>query len=97
MPPWLGYHFPLCACLNAYENSHHLLFDCAFSRALVLLAGVFLGFHFDGRIEGLVPESLGLCDTQLRWKALLSLAAVVYFLWQERNARLFDPHHRRTV
>ncbi|XP_074288964.1 uncharacterized protein LOC141614109 [Silene latifolia] len=71
-------------CLAAAEDHPHLFFSCSFSRAVYQTILLWLGV-----------TRRPLClhqELQKGWRkkrARCSLAATVYFLWQERNWRIF--------
>ncbi|XP_074263775.1 uncharacterized protein LOC141586456 [Silene latifolia] len=79
-------------CCSAAESSQHLFFQCPFSRHLMQQVLAWMGVTRG--VLSLKHElyKIALCrGTRWRRKAVCcSLAAAVYYIWQERNRRIFD-------
>ncbi|XP_074289181.1 uncharacterized protein LOC141614323 [Silene latifolia] len=79
-------------CCSAAESSQHLFFQCPFSKHLMQQVLAWMGVTRG--VLSLKHElyKIALCRGT-RWRrkaACCSLAAVVYYIWQERNRRVFD-------
>ncbi|KAJ0886252.1 putative RNA-directed DNA polymerase transcription factor bZIP family [Helianthus annuus] len=96
-----GYEGELkCALCNRCPDSHnHLFFECEVALAVWKRCKVF------SRLEGVPdkwPEIINYLENNGLSKSIwgiigrLVMAAVVYFIWQERNNRCFD-NNRRSV
>ncbi|TYG75779.1 hypothetical protein ES288_D03G060300v1, partial [Gossypium darwinii] len=84
-----------CCLLCSYssESQNHIFFECAYSRGLWQLVlglcsikrsiGMWLQ-EFNWATSCLKSKSFFLCLLKLVWNA------VVYFIWCERNSRLFE-------
>ena len=88
----------LCGLCNAKPDSHrHLFFACDFSSKVwdELKNGAKLE-DFPADLEECVRELVLTPVTKQFYSILqrLMLAAIVYFLWQERNLRLFQQKQR---
>ncbi|XP_071694395.1 uncharacterized protein [Rutidosis leptorrhynchoides] len=89
---------PICALCSLQQDSHnHLFFECTFSKQLwskvkkfIVIPGI--GYNWKDIMQLLIPYAHRRVARMLVAKFLL--AATVYFIWQERNARLFKGESR---
>ena len=81
-----------CFCNNSLESMDHLFFQCAFSKKIWCRVVTCCGLSYNG-----MGWNDYMCLLSSRWKkrrlkyylGKIALAATVYFLWKERNARIF--------
>lgn len=84
-------------CNTQRDSASHLFFECPFSQEV---RDHFLHLEVD------IPNHLAWCDlvdhVSQNWKGKslvhiinkLTLGSLVYFIWQERNLRIFQNQHR---
>lgn len=82
---------PLCPLCNFQnEDINHLLFSCPFSRTIwqkVCLLSKPLQ-TCENEVNWLIGKFSGKCFPNITWK--LAWAAMVHYIWQERNCRVFQ-------
>ncbi|XP_022024384.1 uncharacterized protein LOC110924697 [Helianthus annuus] len=89
----------LC-CLLRYENhdSHpHLFFECKYSTQVWDMVRLKAGMDdIDSKWEDIVGWLMLKCHSKLvdHYVSRIVVAASAYFIWQERNARLFKNQTR---
>lgn len=100
MQAWQTVGSPRCAfCNNQRDSPNHLFFECAFCqevRDYFLQLGVGIPRH--------LPWSNLVEFASEHWKGKslaniinkIVLGSLVYYIWQERNLRMFQKHHRST-
>ena len=95
---WLNINDMLCPFCNSCKDSHsHLFFECAYSRRLwerlklVTKLGD-MSYIWGEVVSGMVNKTA----SNKIWSIIQRLAfgAVVYFIWQERNFRIFEKSSR---
>ncbi|XP_071714224.1 uncharacterized protein [Rutidosis leptorrhynchoides] len=102
MKPWdihssMSLVYPMC---NTCADSHdHLFFECPFatdvwSRCRNLL-NVPLGTHWKDVVRVISPIASRNCVNLVVTKVMF--AATIYFIWQERNNKIFKKSHRTEV
>jgi len=90
-----------CSLCKRGQDSHdHLFFECSFSKQLWELIIPYIGVHissnkWDDIIDLLVVSLKHNSVQHLICKLLF--AATVYYIWQERNARLFSKDVRSVL
>nr|XP_043615900.1 uncharacterized protein LOC122587799 [Erigeron canadensis] len=87
-----------CSLCKTGPDSHiHLFFECPYSAQvwdkLKHMAGMsHLSNKLDDIVSFLIPKANGASTTSIIGR--LVLAAAVYYIWQERNKRMFGNHTR---
>ncbi|XP_058189336.1 uncharacterized protein LOC131306921 [Rhododendron vialii] len=80
-------------CLGSVESHAHLFFSCHFSSRVWLGIGAQLGsFTHDWSLASEVSWGSHSCKNKSIWASLLKLclAAAIYYIWRERNGRIFQ-------
>nr|GEW73119.1 hypothetical protein [Tanacetum cinerariifolium] len=87
--------YPLC---EIQPDSHeHLFFDCSFSQQIWSRVKHFTGLLSSGSsLESIVSNLMPIAERRSFKSCVgkLTLAAAAYFVWQERNFRLFKNSKR---
>ncbi|GJS59024.1 hypothetical protein Tco_0653808, partial [Tanacetum coccineum] len=86
-----------CLLCSSQPDSHeHLFFECTFSKQvwahMSQLAGCSLPSNVYDVVNSIIPFANRRTSMSIVTK--LILAASTYFIWQERNERLFNNQHR---
>ncbi|XP_074314399.1 uncharacterized protein LOC141649614 [Silene latifolia] len=90
-----------CVLCQAVAESHeHLFFSCTFSQDV--WNALLQWMHLCSRSVNLWSKFRWMAQTksQRHWKNMwrkACLAAVIYYLWQERNQRIFTGHQNSTA
>ncbi|XP_074283565.1 uncharacterized protein LOC141608112 [Silene latifolia] len=87
-------------CQAAAESHDHLFFSCTFSQEV--WNALLQWMHLCSRSDNLWTELHWMAQTkgQRHWKNMwrkTCLAVAVYYLWQERNQRIFTGHQHSTA
>ncbi|KAK1424620.1 hypothetical protein QVD17_19953 [Tagetes erecta] len=84
-------------CMRNIDSHEHLFFECAFANQVWKAIRVFTDMvQVDGKWEDIVQFFI----SRGEWKSISSivdrlvLGAAAYYVWQERNARLFENDKR---
>ncbi|KAI8555340.1 hypothetical protein RHMOL_Rhmol05G0167400 [Rhododendron molle] len=80
-------------CLGSVESHTHLFFSCHFSSRVWLGIRAKLGsFTHDWSLASEVSWGSHSCKNKFVWASLfkLCLAAAIYYIWRERNGRIFQ-------
>ncbi|GJX75386.1 hypothetical protein Tco_0313981 [Tanacetum coccineum] len=91
-------HSTVCSLCETQPDSHeHLFFECAFSQQIWMHLKKFAGlsnsgYTFDSIMTLLLPVAKRKASKSTIGK--LVIAAAAYFIWQERNRRLFKNTKR---
>ncbi|GKD34535.1 hypothetical protein Tco_1250044 [Tanacetum coccineum] len=84
---------------NVNDSHSHLFFLCDYSKEIWKVIADKIQFAKISYIwEDIINDLIKMCDGKNIWSVLrrLCLAAVVYFIWQERNQRIFRGCKRNT-
>ncbi|GJX54329.1 hypothetical protein Tco_0282698 [Tanacetum coccineum] len=93
-------NFPvlLCPLCDSQPDSHeHLFFECTFARQVCDCLKVFVGLpHATALISAIVDLLVSISKRRSTRSVIAKLvvAASTYFIWQERNWRLFKKQKR---
>lgn len=91
---WGIVHASSCVlCLGGVESHAHLFFSCQFSTRVWLGVRARLGsFTHDWSLASEVSWGSHSCKNKSVWASLfkLCLAASIYYIWRERNGRIFQ-------
>ncbi|GJW84353.1 RNA-directed DNA polymerase, eukaryota, reverse transcriptase zinc-binding domain protein, partial [Tanacetum coccineum] len=86
-----------CGLCNKCNDSHeHLFFTCEFSKVVWNELQNMLNIRFSDRWNLIISEMIALPLNRNIWSIVrrIVLNAAVYFIWQERNHRLFNNEKR---
>ena len=86
-----------CTFCNLCQDSHeHLFFQCQYTGKVWCLMQEFIDKRFSFNWKSIIDEFSKLKANRSIWSTMrrLVLGATVYFVWQERNARLFKDKER---
>ncbi|KAK1406264.1 hypothetical protein QVD17_41555 [Tagetes erecta] len=84
-------------CMRAMDSHAHLFFECEFSNQIWKKVRRFTDL---GHIEGIWDNIVSFLITRGKWESInsiidrLVIGATSYYVWQERNARLFTSNKR---
>ncbi|KAK1421767.1 hypothetical protein QVD17_24378 [Tagetes erecta] len=85
-------------CVKDMDSHEHLFFECEYARQVW---GNVRSYTSLGHIEGVWEIIVGFLNTRGNWKSTESIidrlvvGATAYYVWQERNARIFTDIKRR--
>ncbi|KAK1406216.1 hypothetical protein QVD17_41505 [Tagetes erecta] len=85
-------------CVKDMDSHEHLFFECEYARQVW---GNVRSYTSLGHIEGVWESIVGFLNTRGNWKSTESIidrlvvGATAYYVWQERNARIFTDIKRR--
>ncbi|XP_071727174.1 uncharacterized protein [Rutidosis leptorrhynchoides] len=86
-------------CKNCPDSHDHLFFDCPFAAGVWARCRSFLdvplGSHWKDVVRVISPVASRNCVNLVVTKVMF--AATIYFVWQERNNRIFKKSHRTEV
>ncbi|GJS84492.1 hypothetical protein Tco_0751033 [Tanacetum coccineum] len=88
----------VCSLCEGQEDSHeHLFFECSFSKQIWQQVKCYAGlsgsdFSIDNIIQDIIPFAMKRSSKSICAK--LVVAAASFFIWQERNNRLFRSEKR---
>jgi len=86
-------------CREAQESNQHVFFACPFSSYLWSFCRLKLGLP--GPIRSLLEEA-GMLQSRFKkvkstGRAKLSLAAIIWHIWKERNERIFQLKEQHKI
>ncbi|GJW02174.1 RNA-directed DNA polymerase, eukaryota, reverse transcriptase zinc-binding domain protein [Tanacetum coccineum] len=88
-----------CALCGQCEDSHnHLFFSCEFSKVIWKELNQMLNVRLSDSLELIINDMIALPMNNNIWSIIrrLVIAAAVYYVWQERNDRLFKNEKRKS-
>ncbi|GJY44437.1 reverse transcriptase zinc-binding domain-containing protein [Tanacetum coccineum] len=94
---WKPNEIMKCAfCSQCPDSIEHLFFTCAYSKSIWDDMQMLLNRRLSHNWNNMIDESTRMATNNNIWSIMrrLVIGAVVYYIWQERNERLFKKQKR---